>query len=368
MNHLTLEAFATHADGTSPGPAAEAHLAACSVCQAEARSWNAVGRGVRLLTATYEPPPLVAAGQPPARPPWRRRRVALVSAAAAVVLGVTGYGLDSMVGSSSARPAAAGAAPTSAAELAAALTPTECTRLGVGAGTLESVSGSRLVVRTGAGKLIPVTASGSTQITRQVVGSLRDIKNGMQVFVDGTGSSSGASIAARQVAVLPKLANGPEPPPRLIGPADIGKLLAQRGRANGTVTDAGAGGFTVITPGGHRVRVTTSSATTVIEQANATVAQLQNGKYTVAVGTPQSDGTLAAASIQQNALAGSAGGFGRMAVQLPPGHGPLPAELPRLGSQPPIPLPGHSHPKGPFAGLGCNSGAIATTAMLRAGA
>ena len=104
----------------------------------------------------------------------------------------------------------------------------------------------------------------------------------------------------------------------------------------------------------------------MIEQANATVAQLQNGKYTVAVGTPQSDGTLAAASIQQNALAGSAGGFGRMAVQLPPGHRPPPAELPRLGSQPPIPLPGH--PKGPFAGLGCNSGAIATTAMLRAGA
>jgi hypothetical protein len=142
MNHLTLEALTGYADATSPGDAAEAHLAACAGCQAETRRWNAVGRGVRLLTAAYEPPPLVAdevlaaVGKPPARAPWPRRRVALVCAAAAVVLGVTGYGLDTIV-SSSARPAAGGVVPTSAAELAAALTPTECTRLEVAAGTLE---------------------------------------------------------------------------------------------------------------------------------------------------------------------------------------------------------------------------------------
>lgn len=366
MSHLTLEAFAAYADGTSPGPAAEAHLATCAGCQAEARSWNAVGRGVRLLTAAHEPPPLVAAiGQPPARPPWGRRRVALVAAAAAVVLGVTGYGLDSIAGSSG-RPAAGGVAPTSAAELAAALTPTECMPLGVAAGTAESVSGSRIVLRTGAGKLITVTASGSTQITRQVLGSLRDVKNGMQVFVAGAGSSSGATIAAQQIAVLPKPANGPKPPPRLVGPPDIGKLLAQRGRANGTVADAGPGGFIVVEPSGHRVRVTTSSATKVIEQANATLAQLQKGKFAVAVGTPQADGTLAAASIQQNALGGVLGGFGRVSVRLPTGGpGGPPNELPRLGSH--APIPPTSGRKGPFSGLGCDSGAIATTAMLRAG-
>jgi hypothetical protein len=367
MNHLTLEAFAASADGTPPGSAAEAHLAACPGCQAEARKWNAVGRGVRLLTAAYEPPPLFAAiGQLPARTPWRRRRVVLVSAAAAVVLGVTGYGLDSMLGSS-ARPAAGGAAPTSAAELAAALTPTECTRLEVAAGTLESVSGSRIVVRTGAGKLITVTASGSTQITRQVVRPLSDVKNGVQVFVDGSGSASGATIAAQSIALLPRLANGPKPPPaRLVGRPDLGRLLAQRGHAAGTVTDAGSAGFTVVEPGGHRVRVTTTSATTVIEQANATAAELQKGKLTVAVGTPQANGTLAAASIQQNALVGGLGGVGHMSGRLPaPDTSRLPSGLPRPGSRPPFPLP--NRPKGPFSGLGCDSGAIATTAMLRAG-
>jgi hypothetical protein len=364
MNHLTLEAFAAFADGTPPGGAAEAHLAACAGCQAEARKWNAVGRGVRLLTAAYEPPPLLAAGLP-ARTPWRRRRVVLASAAAAVVLGITGYGVDSMFGSS-ARPAAGGVAPTSAAELAAALTPTECTRLEVAAGTLESVNGSRIVVRTGAGKLITVTVTASTQITRQVVGRRSDVKNGMQVFVDGSGSASGATIAAQSIALLPRLANGPKPPPRPVGPADLGKLLAQSGHATGTVTDAGSAGFTVIEPGGHRVRVTTASATTVIEQANATVAQLQKGKFTVAVGTPQANGTLAATSIQQNALAGGLGGVGPLSGRLRAlDTSRLPSGLPQPGSRPPFPLP--NRPKGPFSGLGCNSGAIATTAMLRAG-
>lgn len=200
-----------------------------------------------------------------------------------------------------------------------------------------------------------------------MAGSLRDIKNGMQVFAEGAGSSSGATVAAQQIAVLPKLANEPKPPPRPVGPADLGKMLAQRGRANGTVTDAGPGGFTVVEPNGHRVRVTTSSATKIIEQANATVAELQTGKFTVAVGTPQSDGTLAAASIQQNALAGSLGGVGRVSARLPsPKSGGLPSARPRLGSHPPIPLP--NRPKGPFSGLGCDSGASATTALLRAGA
>jgi hypothetical protein len=367
MNHLTLEAFAAYADGTPPGTAAEAHLAVCAECRAEARAWNAVARGVRLLEAGYAPPPLVIDGvlaavdQLPSRSPWRRRRVALVSVAAAVVLGVAGYGLDSMLGSSG-RPAAGGVAPTSAAELAAALTPTECKRLEVAAGTLVSVSGSRMVLRTSAGKLITVTASDSTRITRQVAGSLRDVRNGVQVFVDGTGSASGATVAAQRIAVLPKPANEPKTPPRVAGLPDPDKALAQSGHANGTVTGAGSGGFTVVEPSGHRVRVTTSSATRVIEQVNATLGQLQKGKFTVAVGTPQSDGTLAAVSIQQNTLAGDPGGVGHVSVK-PPLRGPggLPSGLPKLGSAPP------PKPKGPFSGLGCDSGAIATTAMLRAG-
>ncbi len=73
------------------------------------------------------------------------------------------------------------------------------------------------------------------------------------------------------------------------------------GRLDGTVTDASAGSFTVITPGGFHVRVTTSGSTTVYTQAAAALGQLQAGQFIVAVGSARADGALAAATVEQGA-------------------------------------------------------------------
>jgi hypothetical protein len=68
--------------------------------------------------------------------------------------------------------------------------------------------------------------------------------------------------------------------------------------AQGTVQDAGAGGFTVITSGGAQVAVTTSSETNV-NIFPASLSQLAIGTFTVAIGQVASDGTLAAITAGQ---------------------------------------------------------------------
>jgi hypothetical protein len=260
----------------------------------------------------------------------RRKRQAVIGAVAAVILlaGGTTYGLTAGLGGAG-HPARAVSTLTAV---------TGCPGLAAASGTLEQVDGTSLVLKTGGGKLVTVTAPASVKVSRQATTAVSEITNGTHVIVAGMGSSG--RIAARRIIIgtLPTL-HGPPPahlPHRRQGhPAHHTprRSPAQGGRAEGTVTDASVGGFTLITAD-FRIQVTTSGSTTVYSQTTSTVGQLQLGGFTIAVGSATSVGRLAAASIEQGDL------------------------LPRFG-----------HAGGIIAQpwLGCSPSAVATTAFLTAG-
>jgi hypothetical protein len=70
--------------------------------------------------------------------------------------------------------------------------------------------------------------------------------------------------------------------------------------AQGTVSDARTGGFTVVTSTGTRTPVTTSGRT-VVTISSASLSQLRTGARTTAVGYAAPDGTLSAIAVFQPA-------------------------------------------------------------------
>lgn len=195
-----------------------------------------------------------------------RRPVLAVGAAAAVVL------LGGVVAMLS------GHAPGSASPALAAVS--GCTALGQVSGTLEQVGVGDLVIKTASGRLAEVATTSATRVA--VSGNLlRDITDGAPVAA--AGPSSGGTIAAARIAVGGKASLAALP----------GTVVAQ-----GTVADATPGGFTVVTSTGARVPVTTSSGTSVIVLP-ASLAQLQAGAQTIAVGHTGPGKTLSAVALFQ---------------------------------------------------------------------
>jgi hypothetical protein len=282
--HLDLEDLIAGAAGQPIGDRARTHLAGCEHCQLEANRWNLVADGVRGLAAAAAPE--VAAGPDAARParprrtgrrvlagPWRRAMLVAGSAAAALVLlagvgAVTGYVHVHLSG------------PGSQSVLTAV---TGCSQLEQADGTLEQVNGGSLVIKTASGQPVTVTTTATTFVS--VSGPLlSDITDGASVMVRG--SRSGGTIAAAVVTVGQPF-SAVNPP---------GFVPVQ-----GTVSDASTAGFTLVTSGGTRVRVTTSSDTLVVIP-HASLGQLQTGSAIFALGHPGPDGTLsaqAAAAITQ---------------------------------------------------------------------
>src|SRR5580693_4037055 len=209
--------------------------------------------------------------------------------------------------------------------MTAALTATSCRTLKLAIGTLHSVSGSTLVIKPVIGPAVRVTTSASTTVTREVKGTLADVRDGMHVIVSGT--SSHGQITARRIGVTPSslasqapALNAPARPAQRFQPA-----LAL-GLANGTVAGVTTGGFTVDEPHGTYVRVSTSSSTTVVTLTKVTVAGLRTGQRTVAVGSVTGHNALAASSVEQEDFPLSQ--LGPAAVALP-GYLPTPRLLPR---------------------------------------
>ncbi|POM25641.1 hypothetical protein BTM25_00230 [Actinomadura rubteroloni] len=337
------------------------HLEECADCRAELERWRTVARGVR-DAAPPEPPraevlrgvlaAVDGAGAP--RPAARRTRraVLLSAAAAAVVAGAATYGLwpgDDSTGS----PQATGT--FSAQQVASmGLLTTDCKDLKVAAGTLRSVHGTHLVVETEKGKTVEVDASASPKVTRQVAGRVSDLAAGTTVIVRGKGDQAGKSVTANTVVVgsaamkLPKL-------PKLPGgmKLDMTSMMASRGTVLGTVSGADADGFTVTGSDGTRVRVATPASTKMIKQQRARLDQLETGKYTVVVGTLHKDGTLRATTVQQDALTNGAKPSLPNGFTMPEG----------FASGGPKSLPAMPGGKDLFSGLGCDSDAIANSAV-----
>jgi hypothetical protein len=281
LPHLDLADLIAEAVGQPIDDQARSHLAGCEECQLEANRWNLVADGVRGLAAAA--PEAAAPAAPPTAAPAARprrsvlprhtgRRVMLVAgsvAAALVILAGVGVG----TGFVHVRLSGSGTGTTLTAV-------TGCAQLAQAAGTLERVSGSGVVIKTASGQLVTVTTKATTKLTASGA-LLGDLKDGTPVTVEG--SSSGGAIAADLV----------------LGGAGA-SLTALPGLvvAQGTVADAGAGGFTVVTSAGTRVPVTTSGGTAVAV-LHATLGQLQVGAATMAVGYPGPHGTLSALVVAQ---------------------------------------------------------------------
>jgi hypothetical protein len=124
-----------------------------------------------------------------------------------------------------------------------------------------------------------VTTTENTRLTASGA-LLGDITDGATVVAAGTGS--GGAIPADYVVVGSR--------PSLTVPGIV--------TVTGTVTDAGAAGFTVVTSAGTRVRVTTSGAT-IVTVFRARLGQLQSGARTIALGYARPDGTLSGIAILQ---------------------------------------------------------------------
>jgi Domain of unknown function (DUF5666) len=274
--HLDLEDLIAQVNGRPVADQARDHLARCEHCRAEASRWNLVAGGVRALAAIT--PEMVPPAQPsPVRPhgPGRPgRRAALLASAAAglVVLGGLGYGATAVLGRHSPEPVLTAV--------------TGCSGFKVAAGTLQQVNGSSFVIKTAGGQRVTVTTTGSTTVS--VAGPLlSDITNGKQVIV--LGHSSGGSVTAASVTVTSSLRRLTVSPPQ-------GWVVVR-----GTVADATAGGFTVVTSGGTSVPVITTASTFVVDR-NASVSQLKTGVSVVAAGHAGSDRTLSAAGVLQQRI------------------------------------------------------------------
>jgi len=281
--HLDLGDLIAEAAGQPIGDRAQEHLAACAHCQLEANRWNVVADGVRGLAAAVPEAGVVPgqaaaadaagpgrprrAGRRVAKGPWRRAMLVAGSAAAALVLlagigAVTGYVHISRNGTEPALTAVTG-----------------CTQLEQADGTLARVTGHSLVINTASGQPVTVTMTASTFVSMSGP-LLSDITDGASVMVRG-GYSSDGTIAAAIVTV--------GPPFSAVNPAGFVPV-------QGTVSDASAAGFTLVTSGGTRVRVTTSGDTLVVVP-HASLSQLQAGTSIFAVGQAGPDGTLSARGV-----------------------------------------------------------------------
>jgi hypothetical protein len=271
-SHLDLGDLIAEAAGQPIGDWAGVHLASCEHCQLEARRWNLVAGGIRGLAAAA---PEVAQ---PARPrrtgrlvpagTWRRALLVVGSAAAALVLlvgvGVVAGVVHVHLGNSSETTLTA---------------VTGCAQLEQADGTLERVNGSSVVIKTASGQPVTVTTTATTKVTASGA-LLGEITDGAAVLVAGTGSDG--TITADLILV-----NGP-------ASLNIPGTVTVRG----TVSDVTTAGFTVITSGRTRVRVTTSGGTSVTV-FQASLGQLQVGGSTVVIGRPGPDGLLSALGVVQ---------------------------------------------------------------------
>jgi hypothetical protein len=275
--HLDLGDLIAGAAGQPIGDRAREHLASCEHCQREANRWNLVAGGVRGLAAAApeaaQPARPRRTGQRVLAGPWRRTMLVASSAAAALVLLV---GVGEVTGLVHVHLSGPGTGTALTAV-------TGCTQLEQADGTLEQVHGSSLVIKTASGQPVTVTTTAATKVGEGGASGalLGHITDGSSVTV--AGPSSGGTIAAFLVIIANPAQQHPQPPPGMLA-------------VKGTVSDASTAGFTVVTSGGTRVPVTTSSDT-VVSDANASLGQFPAGATILALGYAGPDGTLSAKGV-----------------------------------------------------------------------
>jgi len=282
--HLDLDDLIAEASGQSAGVGARAHLAACAQCRLEADRWARVADGVRSLAAdAIEPelaePELGASRRPRSRSSRRTWWAAGSAAAALLLLAGLGEATGALHVSVGARSGGSGSS-----DAASFTTVTGCPQIQSANGTLERVNGGDLVVKTRGGQTITMTTtaatfigeSGSAGPPSSLAGAITD---GARVYAAGSRARGG--IHARAVGV---------------GLSATQVAQSRSGPATGTVADARAGGFTLVTPSGSRIPVTVS-AHTLITVMHAQPGRLPTGAAIFAYGRAGSNRTLAAGGV-----------------------------------------------------------------------
>ena len=269
--HLDLDDLIAGAAGQPVGERARDHLARCEDCQREADRWKVVADGVHGLAAAAPEP------DQPAWPPRTRQsaptlwthaiRMAVRAVAAVVLLAGVGVATGTVKVHLPGR-----SRETILASVRG------CSQLEQADGTLEQVNGSRLVIQTSTGQPVTLTTTASTFMS--ISGApLSYITDGASVMVRGY--SDDTTIEAAIVTV--------GQPYSAVSPTGFVSL-------QGTVSDAGATGFNLVTSGGARVPVTTTVGTLVVVP-HASPNQLQPGTSIFAIGNAGEDGTLSARAV-----------------------------------------------------------------------
>ena len=299
--HLDLEDLIAEAAGQPVSAPAREHLARCEQCRTEANRWNLVADGVRGVPAATpevaqpvpeatQAAPGAAQPAPGAAQPTRPRRIrprvrtgmrrgvllAGGAAAAAVVIGVAGYAVGAV-------HISFGNGPGPVTNLTAV---GGCSGIEEATGTLEQASGGSLILKTASGQPVTLTTTASTfaAMSGALVGDIRD---GAPVKV--TGPRTDGTIAALLVATTPGASASLQ---------RVNQSVPDSVTVQGTVADASAAGFTVVTASGALVPVTTAGDTNV-NVLGVSPGQLQAGAMTVALGSAGPDGTLSAQAVVQ---------------------------------------------------------------------
>ena len=269
--HLDVGALIASAAGQPIGDRPRAHLAGCEPCQLEANRWNLVADGVRDLAAAAPEsaqPAWPLRNRQRASAPWRRGMLVVASVAAAIVL--LG-GIGAVTGTVHVHLSGRGGGKV--------LTSVSgCSQLEQANGTLERVDGESLIIRTDSGGQVTVTTTPSTPVSMSGA-LLSDITDGASVMVRGDRSDGTLQAAIVTVGQ----------PFSAVNPAGFVPL-------QGTVSEASAAGFTLVTSSGTRVPVTTSGGTLVVVP-HASPGQLQAGTSIFALGSGGPDGTLSARAV-----------------------------------------------------------------------
>jgi hypothetical protein len=275
-SHLDLELLIAWAADQPVSEWAREHLGRCEQCQREADRWNLVAEGVRGLAAaapgTAQPARTRRSRRRRISRPWRHAILVASSAAAALVLFL---GVGELAGFVQVDLNPFGPSTSTDTVLAAV---TGCPQVEQAEGTLEQVNGSSLVIKAATGQLLTVTTTATTFISMSGP-LLGDITDGASVVVRGSGSDG---VIKADIVTVGQPFSSVSPP----GFVMVG----------GTVSDAGPAGFTLVTAGGTRIPVSTSSLTLVVIP-HATPGQLPAGGAIFAVGQAGSDGALAARAL-----------------------------------------------------------------------
>jgi len=155
-------------------------------------------------------------------------------------------------------------------------------------GAIDTISGRTLTVTTNTGaKTVQIAENAS--IEQEGKGTTSDLLPGLGVGV--TGKPDGSNVTAVSIRIFPAALGTPRPGQFPMTGANQGNLMT-----NSTI-ESFDGSQLVLNSAGQRYQIAVPPGTEVLKQVPATLDALAPGVRVLATGTPNSDGSLNASSL-----------------------------------------------------------------------